>query len=286
MKSKKQSTVVKVLSLAIIMIFTLSFVMGFVGSSANVYAADGDTVTRAEWLSMLAKTFEMTVEEEDYPDNYFSDLDETSEYYKDILLNVEFGVVDVEAGDPVYPDEPVTREFAAQTLNYCLAFKLEEETEYTFSDVESVQHPMDVQVAVDRGWFALIDGAFSPATLITKAEADAMMADAEEVWHSTDPDESHVDEFTVKDGIIDLSEETTYLLEDGSLLVVNGNGKIKSGDKVVLNVNGIPCAISIESVETNGNDLVVNGSYLDACRAVFGTWGFFRTMHGKTAPSC
>ena len=22
-----------------------------------------------------------------------------------------------------------------------------------------------------------------------------------------------------------------------------------------------------------------------ACRAVFGTWGFFRTMHGKTAPS-
>src|SRR5574340_1177575 len=23
-----------------------------------------------------------------------------------------------------------------------------------------------------------------------------------------------------------------------------------------------------------------------ACRAVFGTWGFFRTMHGNTAPSC
>src|SRR5574339_117551 len=23
-----------------------------------------------------------------------------------------------------------------------------------------------------------------------------------------------------------------------------------------------------------------------ACRAVFGSWGFFRTMHGKTAPSC
>src|SRR5574341_742664 len=23
-----------------------------------------------------------------------------------------------------------------------------------------------------------------------------------------------------------------------------------------------------------------------ACRAVFGTWGFFRPMHGKTAPSC
>ena len=23
-----------------------------------------------------------------------------------------------------------------------------------------------------------------------------------------------------------------------------------------------------------------------ACRAVFGTWGFFPTMHGKTAPSC
>ena len=263
MKSKKQSTAAKVLSLAIIMIFTLSFVMGFVGSSANVYAADGDTVTRAEWLSMLAKTFEMTVEEEDYPDNYFSDLDETSEYYKDILLNVEFGVVDVEAGDPVYPDEPVTREFAAQTLNYCLAFKLEEETEYTFSDVESVKNPMDVQVAIDRGWFTLIDGAFSPTTLITKAEADAMMADAEEVWHSTDYEEGHVDQVEFKEGITDLTKETTYLLEDGSLVLINGSGKVNVGDKVALDVNGIPCVISVETAEVNGNDVIIDGTYLD-----------------------
>lgn len=58
---------------------------------------------RAEWLSQLVKTFDMTVESDDYPDNYFSDLSEDSPYYKDILVATEFGLVDIEAGDPVNP---------------------------------------------------------------------------------------------------------------------------------------------------------------------------------------
>ena len=99
-------------------------------------ARDGSAgVTRAEWLSDLAATFEMTFEEGDaYPDNYFSDLDTESPYYGDLMKAVGFGVVNIEAGDPIDPEGAVTREFAASTLNYCLAFRLPEDTAYTFSD--------------------------------------------------------------------------------------------------------------------------------------------------------
>ncbi len=79
---------------------------------------------RAEWLSQLVKTFDMTVETDNYPDNYFYDLSDDSPYYRDILVATEFGVVDVEAGDPVNPEGEVTREFAAQTLNFCLKYVL------------------------------------------------------------------------------------------------------------------------------------------------------------------
>ena len=59
------------------------------------------TITRADWLSELTKVFEMTVEDDNYPDNYFSDLDPSSEYYYDMLLAVQFGLVDIEAGQQI-----------------------------------------------------------------------------------------------------------------------------------------------------------------------------------------
>ena len=104
----------------------------------KAFAAGDGEVTRSEWVQQLVATFEMTVEEENAPDNYFSDLTGEEEYYRDILVAVEFGVVDIEAGLPFNPDGAVTREFAAQTLNYCLGYQLEEGTEYTFSDSAEV----------------------------------------------------------------------------------------------------------------------------------------------------
>ena len=128
----------------------------------------------------------MTVEDENYPDNYFSDLDPDSEYYRDMLLAVSFGLIDVPAGSPMEPEAPVTREFAAHTLNFCLAFQLEENTQYSFSDAEDLTYPDDAQVAVNRNWLALSDGKFLPDENITSAEADAMYQDAEAVWKSTE----------------------------------------------------------------------------------------------------
>lgn len=68
--------------------------------------AEEKPVSRIEWVQQLVKAFDMTVEEDNYPDNYFSDMEETSTGYRDLLVAVEFGVIDLEAGLAFEPDQP------------------------------------------------------------------------------------------------------------------------------------------------------------------------------------
>ena len=85
--------------------------------------AEEKPVSRIEWVRQLVKAFDMTVEEDNYPDNYYSDMEETSAGYRDLLVAVEFGVIDLEAGSAFEPDQPATREFAAHPLTCCLGFQ-------------------------------------------------------------------------------------------------------------------------------------------------------------------
>ena len=125
------------------------------------------------------------------PDNYFSDIADSDSYYRDILLAVEFGVIDLEAGEAFEPNEPAAREFAAQTLNSALQFQLDEDAEYTYSEADSVTYPDDIQVAINRNWFTLSGSNFLPEQAITSAEATAMLADAKSVIDSEVIDENY-----------------------------------------------------------------------------------------------
>ena len=140
----------------------------------NNGAGDGTGVSRVEWLHELTDLFDMTVEEKNYPDNYYSDIDSSSEYYYDVMLATEFGMVEIETGEQFLPDAPATREFAAHTLNFCLGYVLEEQN-YTFSEASAVTYADDIQVAVNQGWFTLTNGAFLPNQGITVEEKDALL---------------------------------------------------------------------------------------------------------------
>ena len=150
--------------------------------SGLVYGDNG-TLTKAEWLHDLVTVFDMKVEEGDPPDNYFTDVAYDSEYYDDIMLATEFGVVNVEAGGELGPDDTVDREYASVTLNFCLGFQLDDDT-YTFSESSDEAYADELtafQVALNRNWFALSGGAFLPSKAITSAEAKAMLSDAQQV---------------------------------------------------------------------------------------------------------
>lgn len=207
--------------LLIVGLFTTMF---FLMDKPNIVNA-ADTTTRGEWMSILVNQFDMTIEDGIVPDDYHGDIAGTT-YYEDILIAMNFGVIDVEPGDDFEPDKPVTREFVAQTLNYCLGFQLDENPNYTMSDVEDLTYPEDAQVAVNRGWFALIDGAFSKDTLMTMEERTNMLADAAEVWTSTIIDETHTDTYEFVDGVVVVPDGTEVTINDENNTVTINNCQV------------------------------------------------------------
>lgn len=229
-----------------------------------------DTVTRAEWISQLVAAFSMTVEDDTtMPDNYFSDITESDSYYRDILLAVEFGVIDLDAGEAFEPNESATREFAARTLNSCLQFQLDEDAEYTFNEAESVTYPDDIQVAVNRNWFALSGGNFLPEQAITSAEATAMLADAKSVIDSEAIDENYNSQFEFAEGVIVIPETAqTSIDENNTVTITDNETEINVDDIFVVFSSGIPIALKATAVETTDNITVISATKEGAENAI------------------
>ena len=219
--------------------------------SAKAEAADG--ITRAEWLHRLAETFGMAVEEDNYPDNYFRDLEADSEYYYDVLLNVEFGVIDVEAGGEVRSNEAVTREFASHTLNYCMGYQMEDAA-YSFSDADACRYPEDAQAAVNRGWLALTEGKFCPNALITAQEAERMLEDAAKVI-SGDVITEESGSYEFAEDVVVIQNPCTVGVDESGRTVVeieNMQEAAAAGTRFAVYQNNIPVVYIASSVTSSG----------------------------------
>ncbi len=213
-----------------VLLLAMVLVLPFVASAIPASAASGE-MTRAEWISRVVDTFNMTVDDTStMPDNYYSDLTTDNPYYQDILLAVEFGLIDIEAGHPFRPDDPATREFAAHTLNFALGFQLDESAGYTFSEASGVTYPDDIQVAINRGWLSLSGSNFMPEQSITASEADNMLADAEQVLAGdmADSGENYV-EFA--EGVIVVPQGTNVSVDEttGAVTISGYSETIVSG---------------------------------------------------------
>ncbi|MGN0140857.1 MAG: leucine-rich repeat protein, partial [Roseburia sp.] len=231
-------------------------------------SANTGDVTRAEWLSNLVSTFEMYVEDDIYPDNYFSDLDSSSDYYYDVLVAVDFGVVEIEAGGEIRPDDAATREFAAYTLNYCLGF-YNEDASYSFSDTSACSYPQDDQIAIDRGWFTLVDGAFEPEQPITTAEMNAMLSDAATIYASTAINENYDSSYVFADYVVEVPYGTEVSIDENDIVTITGlTGNISVGDTFVVYPTELPCLYMAASVETNGENTVITTSEADEASAI------------------
>ncbi len=192
------------------------------------------------------------------PDNYFSDITPDDSYYRDILVAVEFGVVDIEAGEAFYPDEPATREFAAQTLNACLSFQPDEEAGYTYAEYADVSYPDDIQVAVNRGWFALSGNSFLPDQAITSEESAAALADAKAVIEDSAIDENYDSSYEFAEGVIVLPETAdASISQDYTVTVSNCDTAVSAGDIFVVFADGYPVALKALEVTTDGETMTI-----------------------------
>ncbi len=245
----------RIMALALVLCLALTL------APASVLAADEETetITRVEWLQKLVALFEMSVEEENYPDNYFSDIDAESEYYHDVMLAAEFGLLDVEAGEAVEPEAATSREFAAHTLNLCLGFL--PDTDCTFADADALLYPDDDQIAVERGWLTLNDGNFDPDSPITATEAETMLADAADVLAADEQDDLE-SSFQFADYVIDLPETVQFSSDEGTVTIYNCPQTLGAGDTFALWYDGAPYVYYAESVTVSGsNTIVVTGDF-------------------------
>ena len=219
--------------------------------------AAGTEVSRSQWLQALTQTFEMSVEEDNYPDNYFSDLSSDSEYYYDMLLAVEFGLVDIPAGGELRPDDPATREFAAQTLNFCLGYQLGENASYTFSEASTVDHPDDIQIAIDRGWFALNGKSFLPNQPITVAEMETMLADAKTVL-AKGTDDGSEDTYEFADHVAVIPQGSiAYENEQGQIVLEYNDIPLAVGDTFAVTTEIFPQTYTVDNIVTEGSKTVI-----------------------------
>ena len=217
-----------------------------------IYGTNG-TIIRAEWLHDLAVLFEMKVEEDNLPDNYFSDITEQDAYYRDILLTVEFGVIAIEAGGKVLPNEPVTREFAAHTLNYCLGYKLDEGESCTLRDAAKLEYPEDAQIAVNRGWLQAVNQEFRPQEKLQEAEMRRMFEDASAVLQSTEISDQYKNTYQFADGVIELPQDINYeMAENGVITIYDCPKEIRKGDSFAIYINGLPSVYQAKNVTVSG----------------------------------
>ena len=251
----------KISKVLLLVIVSVAFCFGITGQQVeardtSIIYGDG-TITRAEWLHDLTVMFDMTVEKDNMPDDYFSDVTSAHVYYKDIMMAAEFGVIDIEAGQKVKPDEAATREFAAHTLNYCLGYKLEDKT-YTYKDTTGIKYPDDTQIAINRGWFALESGRFNPEKTITKSEIENMVSDAKTVQQSTQIDKNYKNNYEFTSNVIEIPQDVSvYVDKDKNVTIVNCPKKITIGDTFAVYENGVAQVYTAKGITVDGSDTVI-----------------------------
>ncbi len=230
--------------------------------NANVYlnlltrSGSTDSVTRIEWLEALVNTFQMTVEEENYPDNYYSDIDASSECYRTAMLATEFGLVDVKAGGALCPYEAATREFAVHTLNQCLGFQTES-SDYTFNEAGSVTYPDDIQSAIEQNWFTLSDGNFYPNEVLTQADKVSLVNYAGEIISSTKIDPGYRNQYEFSDNVLVLSDITAEMTDENEYTLYGCDTPLKNGDIFAFTMDEMPIVKRAVSITSQGDALVV-----------------------------
>ena len=226
-------------------------------------ALSGDEISRIDWVQELVTLFDLTVDEDNYPDNYYSDISTDDSFYRDVMVACEFGMIDLEAGEEFRPEDAVTREFAAQTMNAMLGFVPETDS-YTYQDTADVTYKEAAQIAIDRGWVTVAAGKFLPEQSLTTEEHDAMIADAKKVLADAQIETGKENTCTFASGVVVVPKGTAVSIDvDGIVMIENCPVTIKQGTTFAVYVNDIVMAYKAESVRTDGTTTYITTSDAD-----------------------
>ena len=240
----------------LLLLLAAVLILGCIPAGTVFATADNEPVTRAQWLQSLVDTFGYEIDPDVVPDDFYPDLNSEDEYYEAVQTAVYYGLVDLLPNSEFRPNDPATREFAAYTLNTCMGYLPEAEA-YSYSD--TVTYPGDIQVAVERGWFDLVGGAFLPEQPITAAERDVMLADAAAYVEAFTIGSDVEQEYVFKDGVVEITEPAQIETADGQtvITIVNCSQTLNTGDIFVIYQDGLAIPYKAESVSVQANRTVI-----------------------------
>lgn len=208
------------------------------------YQADTEFVTRGEWIHALTEGFKMQVDDPSSVVEYYTDLTDY-EYAADINLAANYGVFDV-LGEAFHPDVYVTREFAAHTLNYCLGYP--SDVQIVITDAESVYYDGDAQVAVNKGWFQTVDGAFCSSMYVTLTEAQTMYDTINAAVATLEIDEKHDDTVIYDGSVIEVKDAEKVTLSGNTVTFIDTEASLNAGDTIAFELEGILLVRKVLSV--------------------------------------
>ena len=246
-----------------ISILTIILCIGII-SVSDISVKAAETITRGEWIHTLVTEMELTIDDGIYPDDYYPDITE-SEYYDDILVAINYGIINLEAGEDFGPDEIATREFAADTLGFCTGYVAEEEI--NIDDADTIENIENAKLAVSRGWFNLSEGKFNPDQAITTAEKDIMVTDIQAMMDE-DNEEPSSSTLVFADGIIEIPSGIDVSVtenedETADVEIVDCPESIAVGTKFAVYDEGFPYVLEAKTVEITDNTYMIHCSYVE-----------------------
>ena len=204
-------------------------------------------ITRDEWIHKLVTELNLSIDNEIYPDDYYPDIVE-SEYYDDILIAIKNGLIDLEPGENFEPDKIVTREYTAHMVCSYIGRQLNENDSYTMNDMESLTYPEDDQIAIDSGWFELVNDEFKPEKEIETSEITSIINDIKSSYIMMDIDSNHENSYEYAEGVVEVPDGTEIVISENKIDIVDCPVNIVDDDVFVVYQYGIPCAFKAVDV--------------------------------------
>ena len=221
------------------------------------YEMTGETVSRIEWVADIVSALGLSVDADQFPDDYYPDVTATDEHYQALMSAVANGLIDLDAGENFHPDDPTTREFAANTLNSRLGYIMQAES-YSFTDSVDTAYADDLQVAVEQGWFALVDGKVLPQQAADAAELTAMQEKGKAAVANESIDTNYASSWTFAEDVVVIPDGTMASVDENDIVTITDCPvSLAVGQRFVAYFSGIPVPFKVVSVTENGNDTVV-----------------------------
>lgn len=213
------------------------------------FEEDTTTYTRGEWIQKLIAAYGIDDDIDNVTESQFKDIAD-SIYYRAIRIAEIYGMVD--KAEYFYPDENVTREFAAVTAVRLMGYQGEGEP--NCEDFLDITYNNEVYLALKSGMILLKNGKFNPQKLLNKRDGENILQYIQNVNDDINKKEEK-NEYNFKDNVINLGNNIEYT-DNGENLILNvGLNDYEFEENRIIIVNDTPYKIN-EFEESDGKTII------------------------------